>query len=106
MSNSFNSTRVFLKSFSFMLVLTLMLFFFSSCNLSNALEAKKSSPTPKTFSHVLPLSIQEKNIHLIDYQKNNIKNYSTKKIKDSTKLIELALEDQSKPIMTFVQYSY
>jgi hypothetical protein len=102
MSNSFNAARVFLKSFSFLFVLNLMLFFFSSCNL----ESKKSSPKPNTFSHVLPISIQEKNSHLIDCQKNNIKNSLTKKSKDSTKLIELALEDHSKPIMTFVQYSY
>ena len=106
MSYSFKSDRVSLKFFSFMFVLNLMLFFFSSCNLSNAFEAKKSSPKPNTFSHVLPMSIQEKNSHLIDCQKNNIKNSLTKKSKDSTKLIELALKDQSQPIMTFVQYSY
>ncbi len=89
-----------------MFVLTLIFFFFSSCNLSNAFEAKKSSPTPKTFSHVLPISIQEKNVYLIDCQKNNLEKKSTKKIKDSTDLLELALKNESTPIMTFVQYSY
>jgi hypothetical protein len=54
----------------------------------------------------LPISIQEKNVYLIDCQKNNLEKKSTKKIKDSTDLLELALKNESTPIMTFVQYSY
>ncbi len=79
---------------------------FSACNLSSSHESKKSSNKLGSFAHILPLTIQEKNSHLIDYQKNNIEKSSTEKYKDSTDLIELALADQSKPIMTFVQYSY
>jgi hypothetical protein len=54
----------------------------------------------------LPLSIREKNIHLIECQENKLKKDLTKKTKDSTDLIELALKNESTPIMTFVQYSY
>lgn len=106
MSNSSNSARVSLKSISIILNFSLILLFFSACNLSSSNEPKKSANKLGSFAHILPLSVQDKNSHLIDYQKNKIEKSSTKKYKDSTDLIELALEDQSKPIMTFVQYSY
>jgi hypothetical protein len=93
MSNSFNSARVSRKSISSIFVFSLISFFFTSCNLSNAFVTRKPAPKFRTFSHVLPLSIQEKNIHLIEYQENKLKKNSTKKVKDSTDLIELALKN-------------
>jgi outer membrane lipopolysaccharide assembly protein LptE/RlpB len=99
MSISSNSARVFL-------CLSIALMFLSACDFSKKNDHKTQTVKWNTFTHQLPSSSHVKNSYLIDYQKNKLKKYSTNNFKDSTNVIELALKDQSKPIMTFVQYSY
>ena len=99
MSNSSYSARVFLS-------LCIVLMYLSACNLSRKNEDKKQTLKLSTFSHQLPSSSLAKNSYLFDYQKNKLNKSSTNNLKSSTDVIELALKDQSKPIMTFVQYSY
>jgi hypothetical protein len=99
MSNSSNSARVFLS-------LCIALMYLSACNLSQKNEDKKQTLKLSTFSHQLHSSSLVKNSYLFDYQKNKLNKSSTNNLKSSTDVIELSLKDQSKPIMTFVQYSY
>jgi len=99
MSNSSYSARVFLS-------LCIVLMYLSACNLSQKNEDKKQTLKLSAFSHQLPSSSLVENSYLFDYQKNKLKKSSTYSLKSSTDVIELALKDQSKPIMTFVQYSY
>ena len=99
MSNSSNSARVFL-------CLSIAIMFLSACDFSKKVEIKIQTVKWNTFAHQLPSSSHVKNSYLFDYHKNKLKKSSTSNFKDSTNAIELALKDQSKPIMTFVQYSY
>jgi len=99
MSNSSYSARVFLS-------LCIVLMYLSACNLSQKNDGKKQTLKLSAFAHQLPSSSLVENSYLFDYQKNKLKKSSTYSLKSSTDVIELALKDQSKPIMTFVQYSY
>lgn len=99
MFNSLNSARVFFSLF-------IACLFLSACNRSNNIPTKNQTVKLNVKSQFKPDSTQDKNAYLIDCQKNNIKKSSTKEIKDSTDGLELAIKEQSSPIMTFVQYSY